>query len=141
MASSASLRSAVVLTVWTAMVWFLFGFDFVPVKARCYDLKCGHSIFYVGLVFVEVAPDVPGFSGSSGGCGSGGQFDVVEKFDPERRDYVHHINHCIIGDFLDLLEGQVFDLFVEVWFSVKAFLFCVNNLASGGLFDKCSYYI
>ena len=48
MASSASLRSAVVLTVWTALVWFLFGFDFVPVKARCYDLKCGHSIFYVG---------------------------------------------------------------------------------------------
>ena len=141
MASSASLRSAVVLTVWTAMVWFLFGFDFVPVKARCYDLKCGHSIFYVGLVFVEVTPDVPGFSGSSGGCGSGGQFNVVVKFDPDKCDYFHQINRRIIGDFFDLLEGQVFDLFVEVWFSVKAFLFCVNNLASGGLFDECSYYI
>ena len=123
------------------MVGFLFGFGFVPVKARCYDLKCGHSIFYVGLVFVEVAPDVPGFSGSSGGCGSGGQFNVVIKFDPDKRDYFHQINRRIIGDFFDLLEGQVFDLFVEVWSSVKAFLFCVNNLASGGLFNECSYYI
>ena len=95
----------------------------------------------MGLVFVEVAPDVPGFSGSSGGCGSGGQFDVVEKFDPERRDYFHQFNRRIIGDFFDLLEGQVFDLFVEVWSSVKAFLFCVNNLASGGLFNECPYDI
>ena len=141
MASSASLRSAVVLTVWAALVWFLFGFDFVPVKARCYDFKCGHSIFYVGLVFVEVAPDVPGFSGSNGGCGSGGHSNVIEKFDPDKCDYFHQINCRIIGDFFDLLEGQVFDLFVEVRSSVKAFLFCVNNLASGGLFDECSYYI
>ena len=141
MASSASLRSAVVLTVWTAMVRFLFGFDFVPVKARCYDLKRGHSIFYVGLVFVEVTPDVPWFSGSGGGCGSGGQFNVVIKFDPDKRDYFHQINRCIIGDFLDLLEGQVFDLFVEVWSSVEAFLFSVDNLASGGLFNECPYYI
>ena len=141
MSSSASLRSAMVLTVWSAMMGFLFCSDFVPVKARCYDLKCGHSIFYVGLVFIEVTPDVPWFSGSNGGCGSGGHFDVVEKFDPDKCDYFHQINRCIIWDFLDLLEGQVFDLFVEVWSSVEAFLFSVDNLASGGLFNECSYYI
>ena len=130
-----------VLTVWTAMVGFLFCFDFVPVHAGCYDLKCGHSIFYVGLVFVEVAPDVPGFSGSNGGCGSGGHSNVIEKFDSDKGDYFHHVNRCIIGNFFNLLEGQVFDLFVKVWSSVEAFLFCVDNLASGGLFNECPYDI
>ena len=75
-----------VLALWTAVVRFLFCFDFVPVKARCYDLKRGHSIFYVGLVFVEVTPDVPWFSGSNGGCGSGGHSNVIEKFDPDKCD-------------------------------------------------------
>ena len=130
-----------VLTVWTAVVRFLFCFDFVPVHAGCYDLKCSHSIFYVGLVFVEVAPDVPGFSGSNGGCGSGGHSNVIEKFDPDKGDYLHHVNRCIIGNFFNLLEGQVFDLFVKVWSSVEAFFLCVDNLASWGLFNECSYYI
>ena len=130
-----------VLTVWAAMVGFLFCFDFVPVHAGCYDLKCGHSIFYVGLVFVEVAPDVPGFSGSNGGCGSGGHSNVIEKFDSDKGDYFHHVDRCIIGNFFNLLEGQVFDLFVKVWSSVEAFFLCVDNLASWGLLNECPYYI
>ena len=130
-----------VLTVWTAMVGFLFCFDFVPVHAGCYDLKCGHSIFYVGLIFIEIAPDVPGFSGSDGGCGSGGHFDVIEKFDSDKGDYLHHVDCCIIGDFFNLLEGQVLDLFVKVRTSVEAFFLRVDNLASWGLLNECSYYI
>ena len=130
-----------VLTVWTAMVGFLFCFDFVPVHAGCYDLKCGHSIFYMGLVFVEVAPDVPGFCGSDGGCGSGGHFNVIEKFDSDKGDYFHHVDRCIIGYFFNLLECQVFNFFVKVWSSVEAFFLCVDNLASWGLLYECPYYI
>ena len=141
MSSSASLRSAVVLTVWSAMMGFLFCFDFVPIKARCYYLKCGNSIFYVGLVFVKVTPDVPWFSGSNRGCGSGGHSDVVKEFDSDKCDYFHQIDCCIIGDLFYLLECQIFDLFIEVWSSVEAFLFFVDNLTSGGLFNECPYNV
>ena len=125
MASSASLGSAVVLTVWSAMVGFLFRFDFVPIKARCYHLKCGNSIFYVGLVFVKVAPDVPWFSGSNRGCRSGGHSDVVEKFEFDKCDYFHNVDCSIIWNFFHLLECQISNFFVKIWSSVEAFLFFV----------------
>ena len=141
MSSLTSLRSTLLMTVWSAVMGFLFCFDFIPIKAGSYYFECGMAIFYMGFVFVKVTPSVPWFSGSGQGCGSGWHSDVIEKFDSDKCDYVQHINCSIIRDFFHLLEHQIFDLFEEVRSSVKAFLFSIDNFTSGGLFNNCPYNV